>query len=166
MRPILIALFLTLPLPLSAACASVEAEIFSCTFNSGKKSVEICQRGDIITYRFGKTGRPPELALNRPMSAVAYTPWNGFGRSIWESVAFQNKGVTYAVGMSMGKFIAAEGGNPYSGSIEVQQNGSEIAYLECDADSGDFTVFKLQDAYEAQGYCWDRDAWIWSRDCG
>lgn len=166
MRPILIALFLTLPLPLSAACAIGEAEIFSCTFNSGKKSVEICQRSDTVSYRFGVPGRPSELALSHPMSAVAYAPWNGIGRAIWESVEFQNADVTYIVGMSLDKVTAVEGGNPFGGSIEIRQNGAEIAYLECDADSADFTVFRLQDAYEAHGLCWDRDAWIWSRDCG
>ena len=122
-----------------AACAPGQETFLSCTFQNGRKAVDVCVQGSTASYRFGPTGGAAELALTVPISALDYTPWPGIGSNIWERVIFTNGGVSYEVYGSVSKAVDTKG-QPAEiyGGIDVFEKGSLLASLTCDTGSVDF----------------------------
>lgn len=52
----------------SGGCAAKEEKAFSCSI--GKKRLSLCTEisSNLVTYRFGKKGEPPELKISSPIS--------------------------------------------------------------------------------------------------
>ena len=125
-----------------ALCQPGEEPFMTCTFQDGRKAVDVCVHVDqVITasYRFGPTGGTPELALTVPNMDLDYTPWPGVGGSIWERLVFTNNDVEYDVYASRVRGADENGnGQPARGGIEVRQNGTVLATLICDKGSVDF----------------------------
>lgn len=141
--------------PIWAACQ--EDLVFSCPI--GKKVVEVCSFRGELTYTFGREGSP-ELALSEPLETVAYTPWPGIGRAIWDSVAFQNEGVTYEVWTSfdrMDETAVLEGG------VNVMQGDKTLASLTCDKGSVANGLDVIGDLKAGVGQCWSPETQAWGR---
>lgn len=144
-----------------AACVTAqsamacETPFIACTFDGGAKAVSVCVSDDAATYVFGPAGGTPDLTLSEPTATVAYTPWPGVGRTIWETVTFRNDGYSYEVFAGIDR--APDGDPPYGGVI-VRDGGQELAALTCDTGSVIFSYDPvLSDAKAAAGLCWGGD---------
>ncbi len=149
-----------------AQCATPQDTFLSCTFSQGRKAVDVCVEGDSMTYRFGRVGKAPDLALSVPVVDVDYLPWPGIGRAIWETVTFQNGKTSYAVtGVIDRKFSDDEEGEiqaEISGVIDVNEGGETLATLECDAGSVNFGYGgSIYDAKKAAGQCYNLEEQRW-----
>jgi len=146
-------------------CRPHETEIFACTLKSGRKSVSVCQNGPALTYRYGPPEGPAELTLTSPMETLDAHPWSGIGRAIFESVTFTNSSYGYEGGMGLDKFRALEGENGRGGAVTILQGQTTLQTLACDDDTARYEAFSLEDAFKAQGFCWNTTDYIWQRDC-
>jgi len=149
------ALLLTLlAAPASAACQGDEA--FSCTI--GPKTLEVCYWKGALIYSYGREGKP-ELTIAEPLETVAYTPWPGIGRAIWDSVAFQNEGVTYEVWTSFDKM---DENAILEGGVNVMQSDTTLASLTCDKGSVAHSLDPISDLKAGIGQCWAPTAQVWA----
>jgi hypothetical protein len=157
MRKLILALLF--PLPAYAACDGTT--LVSCTIK-GTNQLQVCLNGDDLTYAYGPIGRAPDLMLTEPLANGTYTPWNGFGRSIWESITFTNAEYTYEVFSSYDRLD--ENAMTENG-VSILKNGALVTTLTCDPALG-MTIFDtLHDQMGARGYCWNRDTFAWARAC-
>ena len=148
-----------LPLPAAAACPN-ESEIFSCTIKG--KPLQICHWRGALIYNFGPVDRP-ELSIATPLETVDFTPWQGVGRYIWETVAFQNEGYTYEVWTSVERGPEATTG--LTGAVTVYDGETEVARLDCDEGSPSNSLDSIYTLKEAIGQCWDFEARAWTTIC-
>ncbi len=145
--------FLLAPGTVFASCP--ETTVLSCPI--GKKQLAVCLTGTTATYSFGPQGRP-ELTLSSSVAALDYTPWNGIGRSIWETVAFHNGPTSYEVWASVDRMAE----NPrYEGGVNVLKNGALIAQLTCNPGSEVSDLGPLEAAKTAAGLCWGFESRVW-----
>lgn len=156
MRALALSALLLAPLPALADCLP-GGHVFSCQI--GKKVLELCQQGEVLTYSFGPRGAP-ELALAESLRSVDYTPWPGVGISIWESVAFVNGNHAYEVWTSTDR-----SGGGLEGGVNVLRNGALLAQLQCDRGSASGPLDSIYSLKESVGLCWDHGAHRWSADC-
>ena len=151
--------FLTALLPMQAiACDEV---MLACTVN-GARQVTVCLSGQVLTYAYGKAGAAPELQVTAALSAGAYTPWNGFGRYISDSITFHNVGHSYEVWQSIDK-MATDAGPVYG--VNVLRGHELINTLVCDEGGKAQPFDRLYEATEAQGLCWDFERRGWQETC-
>jgi len=139
--------------PVLAACPG--ETVLSCQI--GRKALEVCLVQGAVTYAFGPAGAP-EITLSSPVESVAYTPWNGIGRAIWETVAFENRGVTYEVWTSLDKMVP---GAATQAGINVLDGASLVAQLTCTPGTVDGAIDRLYPAKEATGQCWNHATFAW-----
>ena len=115
----------------------------SCTLSDGRKVLEVCVDTNVASYRFGKAGQPAELSLTAPVGTFEYTPWPGIGRNIYEEIIFENNGVHYVVQASHERMFPEHDDGEVTvishGSVTVLQGQQQIAHLQCDAGSVDFS---------------------------
>lgn len=153
--------------PALAQCPANATPILSCTFQDGAKRLDACQDGTTASYAFGASGQAPDLALSTPLARLAYTPWPGVGRAIWEEVSFENKDITYLLWTSYDKVNAIEeeqaagAPDPLSAGVVVLRGEAELARLDCDPGSIDTAIDALFDAKMALGLCWDMGTHGW-----
>lgn len=150
-----------------AQCASPQDTFLSCTFSNGRKAVDVCVEGDKLTYRFGRVGSSPDLALSVSVIDAAYLPWPGIGRAIWERVTFQNQNTSYVVTGVIDRTYPEDESDEAQvdvrGMIEVVEGGETLAELECDAGSVDFAYGgSIYDAKIAANQCWNFDDKRWA----
>jgi len=157
MRKLIFALLF--PVPAFAACDG--ATLVSCTVK-GINQLQVCQNGDDLTYAYGRIGRTPDLALTEPLANGTYTPWNGIGRSMWESITFTNAEYTYEVFASFDRLdenaVTEQG-------VSILKNGALVTTLSCDPALGMTLFDNLHDQMGARGYCWNRDSYAWAKVC-
>lgn len=139
--------------PASAACQGDEA--FSCRI--GKKTLDVCYWKGALIYRFGPEGQP-ELTIAEPLETVAYTPWPGIGRAIWDTVAFRNDGVTYEVWTSFDKMDESA---VLEGGVNVMQGDTSLASLTCDKGSVAHGLDVISDLKAGIAQCWDPEGQAW-----
>jgi len=139
--------------PASAACQGNEA--FSCTI--GEKTLQVCLWKGALIYGFGRINQP-ELTIAEPLETVAYTPWPGIGRAIWESVAFQNEGTTYEVWSSFDKM---DENAVLEGGVNVLKGEQTLATLTCDKGSVGHGLDVISDFKAGIGQCWDMETRSW-----
>lgn len=149
------------------ACAPGETLHFFCTFQNGTKEVTVCHDDRTALYRFGAKGRAPELTIEQDVARLAYTPWPGIGRTIWEEVTFETAGHSYTVFASIDREPPADGAHDIvvtvSGGIVVARGDDSLATLTCDPGSVAFPWgTALFDAKEAAGMCYDPATRNWS----
>lgn len=145
----------------------VKDEIFlSCSIQNGKKFLDVCFNDTQISYRFGTIGGKIELELNRSLKEIEYTPWPGVGRTIWESVIFENDGVRYEVHGAIDKKMTLEDDEtPIRGGVAVHKDKTQLSHIECDAGSVEFSYAEgLFDAKKAVGQCFEHGVVGW-HDC-
>lgn len=129
----------------------------SCTLRSGANTAQVCVNDTDVVYRFGRAGKAPDLELTTPVSTVDYVPWPGIGRTIWESVAFENGAFRYEIGTGFSRRMDDDDPEiPVAfGVISVTENGESIATLKCDKGTVDWGYGGgLFDAKKAQNLCW------------
>ena len=155
------ALFLLalLPFPAAAACPN-ESEIFSCTIDG--KLLQLCHWKGALIYNFGPADRP-ELSIAAPLETVAFTPWPGIGRSIWEMVAFPNKGYIYEVWTSVER--DPEATNGLQGGVTVLEGETTVARLTCDPATPSQSLDVIYDLKQSIGQCWDFENKSWQTTC-
>ena len=145
---------------LVGGCFGAGEPLFHCTFQGGKKAVDICLQGDVVLYRFGPVSGTAELLLARSVIGVDMTPWSGVGRAIWEEVTFHNNVYSYHISYSVDR-IASEEVLPTGGLI-VAEGDSELADLTCDPGSvGAADFYPVYEAKEVAGQCYSRDDFTW-----
>jgi hypothetical protein len=146
-----------------AACLPQEQTFMTCTIASNGKALSVCFDPDRVHYRFGPQDQPPELALSVSMADIAYTPWPGVGRAIWESVAFPNNGYVYQVFAGFDRMIQPDDPeNPAFGGVHVLRDDQIIAELRCAPDALDFTWGEdLFQAKQAAGLTYDMTTQSW-----
>ncbi len=149
-----------------AECATPEDTFLSCTFSNGKKAVDVCVDGDMLTYRFGRIGKAPDLALSVPVVDADYTPWPGIGRAIWETVTFQNGKTSYVVAGVIDRQFSDDEKDEVqaeiSGLIDVNEGEETLATLECDAGSVEFAYGgSIYEAKTAAGQCYNLEEQRW-----
>lgn len=146
-------ILILLATPARAACQGDEA--FSCRI--GKKTLDVCSWKGALIYRFGHQGQP-ELTIAEPLETVAYTPWPGIGRAIWDKVAFQNDGVTYEVWTSFDKM---DENAVLEGGVNVMQGDTSLASLTCDKGSVAHGLDVISDLKAGIAQCWDPEGQAW-----
>ena len=139
--------------PVHSACQGDEA--FSCTI--GKKTLQVCYWKGALIYSYGRDGKP-DLTIAEPLETVTYTPWPGIGRAIWDSVAFQNEGVTYEVWSSFDKM---DENAVLEGGVNVMQGDKTLASLTCDKGSVQTPLDLISDLKAGIGQCWNYDSQSW-----
>lgn len=156
-------LLLASAMPALADCPNGTETFMSCTFKNGAKSVAVCAAGNQVSYIYGPTNAKPELFLQRSAVDVDYSPWAGFGRSIWESVVFYNGVTSYEVYGSIDKMMAEDDPATVTGGIIIAKNGETLAELICDPASVNFDYNQaMLDAKEAAGQCLDLESREWA----
>jgi hypothetical protein len=133
--------------------------VFSCPI--GKKTLEVCASNGLLTYSFGREGKP-EITVSEPLETIAYTPWPGIGRAIWDSVAFQNEGVTYEVWSS---FDRMDENAVMEGGINVMEGDKTLASLTCDKGSVERGLDTISDLKAEIGQCWNYETQAWDATC-
>ncbi|MFZ1468756.1 MAG: hypothetical protein WAT09_07210 [Paracoccaceae bacterium] len=143
-----------LPLPALAQCPP-GGEIFSCP--AGKKIIEVCTSNGVVTYSYGKPGKP-DLTLSVPLQEADYTPWPGVGRSIWDAMAFHNNGFTYEVWASYDKLNENA---LWEGGVNVLKGEAMQAQITCNKGSVTGDLSGLINAKEGVGLCWNFTTFAW-----
>jgi hypothetical protein len=110
-----------------AACAAGAKTVFACPTTNGK-FVEVCDAGATFTYRFGKPGAAPELALTLPRERASTTQWGGAGSSISYSVEIPNGKTIYSVFTSMDRLGSR---HDFVAGISVHVEGQQVAMVKC-----------------------------------
>lgn len=117
-------------------CQLDGTEMFFCTFNGGSKAVELCdaiwEDGDMASYGFFKSNGEVEKEIVEEKVTLFYTPWNGMGSYVSETVTFHADG-GYAYEVWSGGEQSADA--DLEGGINVMQNNDVIATLSCDPGS-------------------------------
>ncbi len=146
----------------SPALACPGTVLFDCPIDAGAKRLTACLTADGVTYAFGRSGAAPELELNRPLDQIDYVPWNGVGRSLYESLTFRNKGYGYHVWSSVDRLDLEQ---PLTGGVVVFRGEKDLARLDCDVGQVEAAIDLLFEAKTSVGYCWDFANRLWSKDC-
>ena len=146
---------------LPAQAFACDAVLLSCTIN-GNRQVTVCLSGADVTYAYGKPGQPPELTLTAAPADGVYTPWNGIGRYVYDSITFPNAGYAYEVWQSVDK-MTPDAGLEYG--VNVMQGDALLKNLTCDAGAQAQPFDSLYAATEAQGLCWNFETRGWQETC-
>jgi hypothetical protein len=158
MRALALALLVATP-----ALADCPGEvIFSCHIKA--KVLQVCLTPDSVSYQFGRPSRP-DLTITTDLVQADFTPWPGFGRTMWQSVRFQNEDVTYEVWSSIDKMMNADDPEPlWQGWVIVTRGDEALADLTCTAPPDPPWLDRLYEAKQAVGQCLDFDTQTWG-DC-
>lgn len=157
----LAAAFAALSAPALAACGGEAVTVLSCSTGGGAKTLDVCIRDGFVTYAFGPRGGTPQLDLSVPVAEIEHQPWNGIGRSIWETTTFRNAGHAYEVHISVDRLTE---GQPTTGGVAVMKGGAELARVACDPGTAIIGLWAVSDAKQAVGQCWDQGRFAW-RSC-
>jgi hypothetical protein len=147
-----------LPLPAAAACPN-DSAIFSCTI--GAKPLQVCHWKGALIYQFGPIDAP-ELSIAEPVETVAFTPWPGIGRTMWDSVAFQNDGVRYEVYASLEMQLEEDMPEPQlQGGVTVLKGDEILASLTCNEGSVTSFLDTVSTMKAEIGQCFDHATQTW-----
>lgn len=148
-----------------AACDADQQTFVSCQIEDRNAQLAVCFDAETVTYSFGPAGNP-ELTLSEPVTTVAYTPWPGVGRAIWEEVTFQNGNYSYSAYGGFDRMFGDETEEdhptPQFGGVVVRRDDAIVAELSCDPATVDFGWGEgLWDAKHAAGLTWDYGTHGW-----
>ena len=156
MRALSVTFALLLPATAHAACTG--ETLVGCPI--GANQLQVCNQGDLLTYSFGPPGAPDLQLASRP--EAAYTPWNGIGRTLWETITFTNRNVAYEVVFSFDRL--ALDARPEWG-VTVLEGDDVLARLTCDSQVANVPFDGLYDQITATGLCWNRESESWAAVC-
>lgn len=128
MRAYLLAIAL-LPAPLLAACPAGEAEVFTCKTDT-KKEVRVCQGKDAISYRYGKSGLPPEIVVPEKNATFHWGHSEGTGGRL-DDLYFRRGQVSYVLSYQG----AADDPQNQMAHLAVEQPGRHTSYRQCEEGS-------------------------------
>lgn len=158
MRTPLLLLALLASAPAQAACQN-DLEVFSCKI--GAKTLQVCEWKGMLIYQFGPEGAP-ELSLNVTYAEADYTPWHGIGRTMSDSLAFHNDGVTYEVWAALEKQLDETDPEPVlQGGVAVMKGDTLLAGLTCTPGTVRSALDGIWDIKTRIGQCWDHEALVW-----
>ena len=111
-------------------CLLDDTELFACTFQDGKKAVELCDAVWLddakVTYGFFRPGAGVEKEIVADMAGLVTEPWSGTGDHIFEAVTiFADDAYGYQLWWSGARAPDSE----ISGGINVLHKGETIAAL-------------------------------------
>jgi hypothetical protein len=153
-------LLLALAAPAQATCEN-EGALFSCQI--GKKTLQICQADQTLTYTFGPA-KAPELVIAEPLETVDYEPWSGWGRNRFYTVTFQNDGFDYEVWSGFDRIGQPRG---MDGGVIVRKGGAQVVELTCDWGSTTGELDVIGSLKNKIGQCYDQEVSTWrSGPCG
>lgn len=145
------------PFAKGTLCRPAERVVYACSL--GRKVVSVCAAPGLITYRFGRPGRPELEIPATPASGVLHvgTVVGGGGGS-QQSLRFSHAGVEYIVFSAVAGSLTDVPGKRWSG-VYVARGERQLAALACpstgkatrislDAALGDFPE-EDNPAYEA-----------------
>ncbi len=162
MRVALITLALLLPAAAMAECGN-GTEIFSCRI--GQNALQICHQNNALIYSFGPPGAP-DLTLTEPLESADFTPWPGIGRTMWDSLAFHNNGITYEVWAALDQQMEESAPEPQvQGGVTVMEGDRTLASLTCSEGSVRSSLDTVSVLKAAIGQCWDFDSLSWVTSC-
>lgn len=158
--------------PVWAACGAGEQTFMSCDIADRAASVAVCFDDQAVYYRFGVTGKSPELALSAPVATVDYAPWSRRGSDVREAITFTNAGYAYAVYAGFQRWSGEDTSGKYFdpqlyGGVRVTRGGEAIATFKCDPASVNYTWrTELYDMKTDLGLGWNDSAreWVASPD--
>jgi hypothetical protein len=142
-----------------AAAECVGTTLVSCKVAGSAKRIELCLNGGNLRYRFGAPGQV-ELELTRGVEQVAYTPWPGIGRTMWEELTLENEGVTYQFSSYTEKPMeeGSEDDLALGTDLNVLRGDKLLVQLTCDpAQVSD--LYPVGAALQERGYCLGDDGW-------
>lgn len=144
----------------SAACAPGEQTFMSCAIDGRSEVLRVCFTETDVFYRFGAPNEVPDLALVSKVADVEYRPWPGVGRSIWETVRFQNDDYAYEVYAGFDRMFGdeteADHPTPSFGGVRALRADMVLQELECRRDTVDYAWGEgLYDAKRALGLDWN-----------
>lgn len=94
--------------------------------------MEVCDAGAKISYRFGRLGQSPEMALSVPRAQATTWQWQGVGRYLSYRVTIPNGTTAYSVFFSADRL---SDNHDIDAGINVEVNGELVATIPCRADS-------------------------------
>ncbi len=152
----------------AADCTPEQEPFMSCQIEGRNMVLSVCLTADLALYSYGPQAGPPDLTLSEPLVSVAYTPWPGVGRSIWEDVTFINGEYRYTVfagfDRMFGNETEADHPTPHFGGVTVRQGDVQVAELACDRATVNYGAFGGDPIYEAKiaaGQQWDGREQVW-----
>ncbi len=143
------------------ASTHVDQPLFECTVLNGAKTLAVTVNPPFVYYSFGPEAAP-EIVIEKTISDVGVTPWNGVGRSIFEEIEFLVGGHFYRVYHNFDR-----NDHVHSGGVSVWRGDEELISIACDKGTTtvDGGVFGFLDLKQDAGFCWDFDALEWRHDC-
>ena len=138
----------------------------SCRIAETGKLLRVCYTDLDVFYRFGPPDTPPELELVDPVEGIDYIPWNGVGRSIAETIWFDNGGYSYEVYAGFERMFGDEEYEdiPHRsfGGVRVVRGDVQVTELTCARDTVDFGWGEgLYTAKTDLGFVWDYGERLW-----
>ena len=117
-------------------CQLDGTELFACTFQAGKKAVELCDAvwmdGAMVSYGFFRRGGAVEKEIVTDMAGLTVTPWSGVGTTMSEAVTIHaGDGYGYELWWEAPRGTTGE----ETGGITVLKDGETLATLTCDPGS-------------------------------
>ncbi len=145
----------------AAAQAGPEArrQILSCRLDDGANAVDLWIEGRMVHVFYGPKAGPAVLSAKVPVATIEHHPWEGVGRSIWESTTIHDGPLGYEFWMSVDRL------NPDprpKGGLNVIRNGQTIASHECLPQGIRADFWAMSDAKGALGICWDLETHAWT----
>ena len=128
-------------LVLSLGATAASAAEFACRIANKDRVVSLVQKGNTLSYAYGKEDTMPELAITVPLASAELFAWEGIGRYHNYSIGIPNGQYLYTVYKS---FDSREQVLIYG--VVVEKNEKPVADLLCHPDtvSGDLEVMVLK----------------------
>lgn len=141
-----------------AECAKPEDMLFTCTFDGGAKTVELCMIDaeplPKVSYRFGKTGEKPELELTQDFDPEGIelpsgNPKEGYDAGAWEEETY--------VDLTNGDYLYHVSQTHWTEDdipnlVEVFKDGESIMRFDCDPKSHKGDINPLFERLKANGF--------------
>lgn len=112
---------------LSAKCHPKDQTLLFCEIQQSGKILEVCDRGETLSYLFGKKGKP-ELALIIPRKNASTTQWEGLESPEIYSVTIPNGDAKYKVFWRIEKVVK---GPTETFGVIAEVKGKEVVKLNC-----------------------------------
>ena len=131
----------------------------SCQLDDGKTAVNVWLEDGAVNVFIGGKARAALIATSQPVAEAAHRPWEGVGRSIFESLTIEAPPLSYEIWISLDRLIPDS--RP-EGGVNVIRDGQLVASRECLPETVLAGFWVISDAKKAQGICWDLDAHGWA----
>ncbi|WP_313055072.1 hypothetical protein [Pseudomonas lopnurensis] len=140
MRHISFSLAFIVFLPMLAKGTETHTSIFRCE-TENKKIIEVYKVKNMVTYSFGRDGRPPELNLTTSITDVDISIGEISGNELSNSIAFSNGDYTYVVKSTVNRVTEIQ--EPKHGVL-VKKKSKYMTYIACIPGSDQGSLLDLE----------------------